>query len=255
MLDGEFKKGKTDKITIDSPEMLSPLSEILIGHDNSGPGPGWFLDRVDVECNSIGMKQIFPCNKWLAKDEGDSRIERILKENTSLREHHKSSTVWHAWVYTSDLKNAGTDANVSIVVYGDRGKSDEVILKNKSDNFETGKCDKFKIETKEIGRPFKLRVQHDNHGIAPGWHLDRIELENMQTKERFYFICNRWLSKDEEDKEIVREIPAENDDMKPLPIVNYIVEVATGNKTSAGTNANVSFEFYFLFSIFKENLI
>ena len=83
MLDGEFKRGKTDKIMIDSPEMLSPLSEILIGHDNGGSGPGWFLDRVDVECHVIGMKQIFPCNKWLAKDEGDGRIERLAPVKTA----------------------------------------------------------------------------------------------------------------------------------------------------------------------------
>ena len=187
------------------------------------------------------MKQVFPCNKWLAKDESDGHIERYLKENTSLREQHKSESVWFVWVYTSDLKNAGTDANVSLMIYGDKGKTDQISLRNKSDNFEAGKCDKFKIETKEIGQPFKLRVQHDNKGVASGWHLDRIEIENMETKQRFYFVCNRWLSVDEDDNQIIRELPAENDELirKPLPIVNYIVEVQTGSKTTAGTNANV----------------
>jgi lipoxygenase homology domain-containing protein 1 len=240
-LDGEFKSGKIDKIKIDSPEMLSPLSEILIGHDNTGAGPGWFLDKIEIECHSIGLKQVFPCKKWLAKDEGDGRIERILKENTSLRESHRAETIWHVWVYTSDLKNAGTDASVSMTLYGDKGKTDEIPLNNKSDNFESGKCDKFKIETNDIGQPFKLRIQHDNKGLASGWHLDHIEIENMQSKERFYFNCKRWLSKDEDDREIVRELPAENEELisRPLPVVTYLVDVQTGNKTSAGTNANV----------------
>jgi hypothetical protein len=111
---------------------------------------------------------VFPCGKWLAKDESDGRIERILKENTSLRKHHKPQTTWFVWVYTSDLKMAGTDANVYICVYGDQGKTDDIHLKNKSDSFESGKCDKFKIETNEIGTPFKLRVWHDNKGNSPG---------------------------------------------------------------------------------------
>ena len=42
----------------------------------------------------------------------------------------------------------------------------------------------------------------------------------------------------------MRELPAENDDIRPMPIVNYIVEVTTGSKASAGTNANVLIYYY-----------
>ena len=238
--DGEFERNKVAKLHVQSAKQLSPLSKILIGHDNSGIAPGWFLDRIEVECPANGLIQVFPCNKWLAKDEGDGRIERVLKENTSLRRQHKAQSIWYVWVYTSDLKMAGTDANVYIALYGDKGRTDDISLRNKSDNFEAGKCDKFKIETAEVGKPFKIRVGHDNKGTNPGWHLDRIELENMETKEKYYFNCNRWLSRDEEDHEIVREMPAEGETIKKvLPIVNYIVEVKTGNKMNAGTDANV----------------
>lgn len=238
--DGEFDRGMADKLFVQSPHMLTPVEELLIGHDNSGIGPGWFLDRVEVECPVTGMLQTFPCGKWFAKDEGDGRIERILKENTSLRREGKAQTAWNVSVYTSDLKNAGTDANVYICMYGDQGKTDEVYLDNKSNNFETGKCDSFKISTKKIGIPFKMRIGHDNKGMAAGWHLDKVEVENLQSKERFVFHCNRWLSKDEEDGEIVREMPAEGETArKPLPIVNYIVEVETGKKFGSGTDANV----------------
>ena len=73
-----------------------------------------------------------------------------------------------------------------------------------------------------------------------GWHLDKIEMEHMGTKERYIFRCNRWLSVDEEDKQIVRELPAEGDSIeRPLPIANYIVEVHTGEKVNAGTDADV----------------
>ena len=40
----------------------------------------------------------------------------------------------------------------------------------------------------------------------------------MATKERYTFKCNRWLALDEDDGEIVREMPAEGKGIKkPLP--------------------------------------
>jgi hypothetical protein len=42
--------------------------------------------QVVVDCPSTGIKQTFPCNRWLADDEGDKRIERRLIEDESLRE-------------------------------------------------------------------------------------------------------------------------------------------------------------------------
>jgi hypothetical protein len=92
---GEFERSNVDKIQVESERMLAPLSRLLIGHDNSGRQAGWFLDKVVVETPSIGMKQTFPCGKWLAKDEDDGRIERMLKENTSLREVRKPKSVWN----------------------------------------------------------------------------------------------------------------------------------------------------------------
>ena len=49
--DGKFERGRTDIFNFDVAEMLSPLSRIDIGHDNKGPGPGWFLDEVGLSSN------------------------------------------------------------------------------------------------------------------------------------------------------------------------------------------------------------
>lgn len=51
------------------------------------------------------------------------------------------------WIWTSDLPNAGTDADVYFQVYGQKGKSDELILDNKTDNFERGQVDRFMEST------------------------------------------------------------------------------------------------------------
>ena len=49
------------------------------------------------------------------------------------------------WVWTSDIRGAGTDAQVTIQVYGNLGKTDVIPLGNETDNFEQGELDKFKV--------------------------------------------------------------------------------------------------------------
>lgn len=43
------------------------------------------------------------------------------------------------------MRGAGTDANVFVTMYGDKGKTDEVPIGNATDNFEQGQLDKFKV--------------------------------------------------------------------------------------------------------------
>ena len=77
-------------------------------------------------------------------------------------------------VYTSDLRGAGTDANVFMVLYGSDGKTEEVALANETNNFERGSVDNFKIEVKDVGTPYKIRIRHDNSKPFSDWHLDKV---------------------------------------------------------------------------------
>ena len=52
---GKFDRGKTDVFNVEVAQMLSPLSKIDVGHDNSGSGPGWFCKQVSLETKVILM--------------------------------------------------------------------------------------------------------------------------------------------------------------------------------------------------------
>ncbi|CAF0982480.1 unnamed protein product [Didymodactylos carnosus] len=236
--DGTFERERTDIFHIDGPYGLSPLAYIDIGHDDSGMNPGWYLGNVVIDCPSTGIKQTFHCDKWLATDEGDRRIERRLFETK--REVRPPSVPWYVWVYTSDIRGAGTDSDVSMVLYGSKGKTDDIKLVSKSNSFEAGECDEFKVDAADVGKPYKLRVGHNNKRAFAPWHLDRIEMENLSTKKRYIFHCGKWLSKKDGDKQTIRELPAEGPGIDhPLPVVHYLVDVHTGKKRNAGTDANV----------------
>lgn len=50
------------------------------------------------------------------------------------------------------MKGAGTDAQVFLQIYGEKGKSDEIKLENNSDSFEQAQLDKFMVS--------RLSIQH-----------------------------------------------------------------------------------------------
>lgn len=58
-------------------------------------------------------------------------------------------------VKTGDVKNAGTDANVYLMIFGKNGGTDKVWLKkseNTKDPFERDRTDIFKIEAGDFGK-------------------------------------------------------------------------------------------------------
>ncbi|XP_051659728.1 lipoxygenase homology domain-containing protein 1 [Manacus candei] len=237
---GEFERARTDLFNVEIAALLSPLSRVSIGHDNCGVSSGWFCEKVVVYCPFTGIEQTFPCGKWLDEDEGDGLIERELYEMVSLRQKRLKKNPWSLWIWTSDIKNAGTDATIFFQIYGDKGKSDEMKLDNNSDNFETGQTDKFMIELPDLGTFYKLRIWHEKRNPFAGWHLNKVTLLKTLTKEKYSFNCGRWLDINEDDNEIVRELPAEGSLVSEvMPVIKYRVTVCTGTVSGSGTDANV----------------
>ena len=55
---------------------LGKIFKIKIRHDNSMFSPAWFLERVEVSDTADGDNYIFHCERWLAKNKDDGKIER-----------------------------------------------------------------------------------------------------------------------------------------------------------------------------------
>uniref|UniRef100_A0A672LZQ6 PLAT domain-containing protein n=1 Tax=Sinocyclocheilus grahami TaxID=75366 RepID=A0A672LZQ6_SINGR len=237
---GTFERGLTDIFNVEIAALLSPLSRVTIGHDNGGVSAGWYCDKVVIFCPFTGIEQTFPCSKWLDEDEADGLIERELYEMVSLRQKRQKKHPWSLWIWTSDLPGAGTDASVLLQIYGEKGKSDEMRLTNKTDNFEQGQLDKFMIELPDLGKLFKLRIWHEKRNPFAGWHLSRMSIMKTLTKETYKFPCERWLDANEDDNEVVRELPATGDLIpEPLPLIKYRITVYTGSVSGGGTDAHV----------------
>lgn len=113
------------------------------------------------------------------------------------------------WVYTGDVYEGATDADVYITLYGTGGASPELELDNYENNFEQGCVDTFSPGTDtEFGELQQIHIRHDDSGSEPGWFLNKVVVENQQNNKRWTFNCYRWLATDEDDGEIERTLDA-----------------------------------------------
>lgn len=53
-------------------------------------------------------------------------------------------------VVTGDVRAGGTNANVFCQIYGDEGKTEVLTLKSRSNNFERGTTEIFKVGTNPV---------------------------------------------------------------------------------------------------------
>lgn len=60
------------------------------------------------------------------------------------------------------------------------------------------------MEAVDLGQVFKIRIRHDNSMLSADWYLDQVEVADTDTEEVFLFLCERWLSRKREDKQIDR---------------------------------------------------
>ena len=110
-------------------------------------------------------------------------------------------------MYTGDVSSAGTDANVSINIFGENGDTGKRQLTKKfRDLFERNQVDDFKIEALDLGQLTKLHIEHDNKGFGAGWFLDKVVVTNTSNGTTVEFPCSQWLDKKKGDKQIARDL-------------------------------------------------
>lgn len=54
-----------------------------------------------------------------------------------------------------------------------------------------------------------LRIWHDNSGKGKhkSWYLDQVQVTDLQTGDRFFFLVDRWLAVEEDDGQVERIVP------------------------------------------------
>ncbi|XP_066275447.1 polycystin-1-like protein 2 [Branchiostoma lanceolatum] len=88
-----FMEGGVDTFVVRSNRPLGVLMALHVWHDNLGYDPSWFLDKILITDTQDDSLTTFLCNQWLAVEEGDGRVDRVLVAATD-EELTKFSTLF-----------------------------------------------------------------------------------------------------------------------------------------------------------------
>ena len=99
-------------------------------------------------------------------------------------------------VTTDGRVHAGTKAQVYITLQGENAVSKEIHLVNPhGTSFDRGAIATFSTNAEGLGNLVSIKIRHDNTGSQPGWLLNNIFIQNMETLQAWTFVCNHWLDK------------------------------------------------------------
>lgn len=132
----------------------------------------------------------FPCKAWLDAATGDRTTVRTLAPGAV-----RADVTYTVVVTTSDTRGAGTTADVTLELLGERGASTGALrLAGGCDALRRGAVDTFKLRAPAVGVLRSLRVAHDNRGASPAWYLETVVVTQGSSPPHV-FAYHGWLEK------------------------------------------------------------
>uniref|UniRef100_A0AAV2LQ61 Polycystic kidney disease 1 like 2a n=1 Tax=Knipowitschia caucasica TaxID=637954 RepID=A0AAV2LQ61_KNICA len=127
------------------------------------------------------------------KDIQDSAKVKItlLEDNDPLAEYRYMINV-----STGHRHGASTSSQVTITLQGTEGESDPHHLTDADKPvFERGGVDMFLLTTHfSLGDLQSIRLWHDNSGDYPEWYVNKVMVQDVETGQKWHFLCNSWLA-------------------------------------------------------------
>ena len=150
-------------------------------------------------------------------------------------------TAYRVEPLTRDVQDAGTNATVSVTIFGERGDTGALTLDTTADNFVRASEDSFTLaNARNVGAITHVVLGHDESALMgdPAWHVAELKIHNLKTGEAVTFPAGCWIGKEREPlRPHVALAPAGKAVVK---MCAYRVAVRTSDVRWAGTDAKVS---------------
>ncbi|XP_059580075.1 oxygen-regulated protein 1 [Alligator mississippiensis] len=245
----KFQRGMVDTFEIEAVS-LGKLQKVLLHCEANNKSQYWYCDKVIIREAEKDSEYIFNCERWLPfMSQGiiHSEIELYPQEleinQPPEMQEEANEGDWKITVVTGNFEAAGTTATVSLYAYGENKASGQIILgSGKYQLFNPNSVDIFKVNLKDLGQLYKIRIGHDNSGNDPSWYLEEIKLERVAlvSDQKIHLPVNCWLAEDQDEGDTWREVAVRNSTTEEvLPLVVYEIHVHTGSKLGAETDSNV----------------
>ncbi|XP_029980234.1 polycystic kidney disease protein 1-like 2 [Sphaeramia orbicularis] len=132
----------------------------------------------------------------------------VLDDNDPLDEYRYLLSV-----STGHRRGASTSSQVAIILLGSEGNSGVHHLTDPQRSvFERGAVDLFLLTTPFcLGDLQGIRLWHNNTGSHPAWFLSSVIVQDLQSEQKWHFICNSWLSIDMDDCSLDKMFPVSSE--------------------------------------------
>nr|XP_034310453.1 uncharacterized protein LOC105340501 isoform X2 [Crassostrea gigas] len=137
-------------------------------------------------------------------------LDKVMAGSSPLPDNDpRDKYLYEMTVFTGSRKGSGTTANVSFILTGEKAETPpRYLADDKRPVLQRSNCDGFIMATpKSLGKLTHVRIWHDNTGSSPSWYFSRLQVQDLQTGDKYFFICEQWLSVDDEDGMIDRIVP------------------------------------------------
>jgi hypothetical protein len=152
-----FEAGILDEISIYG-DIGVPRS-ITLDHDGAGADSRWLPDTVHVR--RTGDPTLYGAGLGVWVEVGRPTTRAL------------GSTRYSLLVHTSDVRYAGTDANLVFTIHGPAGDVTRRVLAS-SRPFERGMPDDVYLYGPDVGEVNAVSVYNAGQGGSPAWHVERI---------------------------------------------------------------------------------
>ncbi|XP_061566502.1 polycystin-1-like protein 2 isoform X1 [Cololabis saira] len=117
----------------------------------------------------------------------------VLEDNDPLAEYRYMLNV-----STGHRHGASTSSQVAVTLLGTEGESEPHHLTDpEKPVFERGGVDMFLMTTHfSLGDLQSIRLWHDNSGEHPAWYVNKVMVQDLETGQKWHFLCNSWLAVD-----------------------------------------------------------
>ncbi|XP_071766137.2 polycystin-1-like protein 2 [Centroberyx gerrardi] len=129
------------------------------------------------------------------KDIQDSAKVKItvLEDNDPLAEYRYMLNI-----STGHRRGASTSSQVTVTLLGTEGESEpHHLTDSEKPVFERGGVDMFLLTTPfSLGELQSIRLWHDSSGAHPAWYINKVMVQDLETGQKWHFLCNSWLAID-----------------------------------------------------------
>lgn len=143
---------------------------------------------------------------WARRKDKKNLEKAALAE---LPDNHRGDTYYYEIAVQTGFKTGSTTTSeVFIKLFGVQSDTQPRKLNNPNRKcFNKGETDTFLLAVPySLGNIKEIEIWHNNTGASPGWFLMQVQITNLQTYQKFQYVCNKWLDVAEDDGLIHRRL-------------------------------------------------